>query len=226
LITINLVGCRDESARRKDYEIEGVDISKYQMQIDWQAVAKQNFAFAFVKATEGGNLADIKFKQNWYTIKQVGMRRGAYHFFRPQVNALAQAKNFMDVARLEVGDLPPVLDAEEADGVEKELIVARMQTWLDIVEKKYDVKPIIYTSQKFYTNYIIGNFDSYPIWIAKYSVFKPSFVNENQLTFWQYTNKGKVEGIDGNVDLNVFTGTKTDFEKMLLKPKMGYTMKE
>ena len=217
------VACNEDTDRRTDYTVEGIDISRYQEKIDWSLIAKENIDFAYVKATEGANLADTHFKQNWLTIKQVGIKRGAYHFFRPTVNALAQAKNFIDVARLEVGDLPPVLDAEEADGADKELIITRMQTWLDIVEKRYGVKPIIYSSQKFYYNYIIGNFDQYPLWIAKYGSLKPQLVNEKQFKIWQYGNKGKLNGIEGFVDMNVFLGTTEELEAMCIKPKVLYT---
>jgi lysozyme len=213
----------EDTSRRTDYAVEGIDISKYQQSVDWDAIAKQKMHFAYVKATEGGNLADSHFKQNWYTIKQVGMKRGAYHFFRPTVNALAQAKNFLDVAQLEAGDLPPVLDAEDADGADKELIISRMQTWLDIVEKRYNTKPIIYTSLKFYYNYIVGNFDNYPLWIAKYGKIKPQLVNEKQFMIWQYGNRGKIDGIDGFVDMNVFLGTNEELEDLCIKPKILYS---
>jgi lysozyme len=220
---IILISCNEDISRRTDYAVEGIDISRYQQSIDWDAVAKQNMQFAYVKATEGGSLADVRFKQNWYTIKQVGMKRGAYHFFRPTVNALAQAKNFLDVAQLEPGDLPPVLDAEDADGVDKALVVTRMQTWLDIVEKRYGTKPVIYTSLKFYYNYIVGNFESYPLWIAKYGNVKPQLVNEKQFKFWQYTHKGNLEGIDGNVDMNVFLGSREELDALCIKPKVLYS---
>jgi lysozyme len=217
------VACNEDTNRRTDYAIEGIDISRYQEKIDWELLSKENIDFAYVKATEGANLADTRFKQNWSMIKQVGIKRGAYHFFRPTVNALAQAKNFLDVVRLEVGDLPPVLDAEDADGADKELIITRMQTWLDIIEKRYGVKPIIYSSQKFYYNYIIGNFDQYPLWIAKYGSLKPQLVNEKQFKFWQYGNKGKLDGIEGFVDMNVFLGTAEELEAMCIKPKVLYS---
>jgi lysozyme len=204
--------------RITEFEIEGIDISKYQRYIGWDLVAAQGFDFAFVKASEGANLTDTHFSQNWSSIKQVGMRRGAYHFFRPNISALAQAKNYMDKVPLEAGDLPPVLDVEEDDGASKEIIVSRMQAWLDIVEKRYKVKPIIYTNLKFYYNYVVGNFDQYPLWIAKYSSVRPQLVNDKQFKIWQYGHKGKVEGIEGNVDLNVFLGDAEAFNQFCIQP--------
>lgn len=206
--------------RRIDYDIEGIDISKYQRAIAWDVVAKQNIDFAFVKASEGATLTDSHFGKNWTTIKQVGIKRGAYHFFRPTISALAQAKNYMDRVPLETGDLPPVLDAEDDDGASKELIVARMQTWLDIIEKRYGVKPIIYTNLKFYYNYVVGNFDSYPLWIAKYSSVRPQIVNDKQFKIWQYGSSGRIEGIEGNVDINVFLGDRAAFELLCVPPKI------
>jgi lysozyme len=221
---IIFIACNEDTSRRSDFEIDGIDISKYQQNVNWDEIAAQKFEFAYVKATEGASLADSKFKDNWQAIRQVGIKRGAYHFFRPTVNALAQAKNFLDVARLEPGDLPPVLDAEDEDGADKALIVTRMQTWLDIVEKRYGVKPIIYTSQKYYYNYVVGNFDDYPLWIAKYGNSKPQLVNEGKFKIWQYGNKGKIGGIEGNVDLNVFLGTQAELEALCIKPKLQYSI--
>lgn len=209
--------------RLKDYEIEGIDISKYQQSIGWDVVAQQGFDFAFVKASEGANLTDTHFGQNWSNIKQVGMKRGAYHFFRPKASALAQAKNYLDKVPFEAGDLPPVLDAEDDDGVSKEIIISRMQTWLDIVEKRSGVKPIIYTNLKFYYNYVVGNFDDYPLWLAKYSAVRPHIVNDKQFKIWQYGHRGRIDGVEGNVDLNVFLGTAEEFNNLCIPAKLFYS---
>ncbi len=209
--------------RSSEYEIEGIDISKYQRYIGWDLVAAQGFDFAFVKASEGANLTDTHFGQNWSSIKQVGMRRGAYHFFRPKISALAQAKNYMDKVPLEPGDLPPVLDVEEDDGASREMIISRMQAWLDIVEARYKVKPIIYTNLKFYYNYVAGNFDQYPLWLAKYSSVRPQLVNDKQFKIWQYGHKGRVDGIEGSVDLNVFIGDAEAFNRFCIPPGVFYS---
>lgn len=212
-----------QTERISDYEIEGIDISKYQRYIGWDLVAAQGFDFAIVKASEGANLTDTHFGQNWSSIKQVGMRRGAYHFFRPNISALAQAKNYLDKVPLEPGDLPPVLDVEEDDGASREMIISRMQAWLDIVEARYKVKPIIYTNLKFYYNYVAGNFDQYPLWIAKYNSVPPQLVNDKQLKIWQYGHKGRVDGIEGHVDLNVFIGSGEDFRRFCIQPQVFYS---
>ena len=211
------LGCETENGRRTDYEIDGIDISRYQSKVDWKAIEEQQFDFVFVKATEGGDHTDTLFDTHWEAIKKAGLKRGAYHFFRPGISPLVQAKNFMDQVSLRPGDLPPVLDVEVADGASKTVIVNRIKSWLEIVETRYGVKPIIYTSIKFYYNYIVGSFDDYPLWIAKYGEMKPQIVNGSQFKFWQYSNKGTIKGIKGDVDFNIFDGSRADFEAMCIQ---------
>jgi lysozyme len=216
LISITL-GCGGEIGRRTDYEIDGIDISRYQSRINWKELVEQKFDFVFVKATEGGDHRDTMFDSHWESIKKAGLKRGAYHFFRPGISPLLQAKNFINQVELQPGDLPPVIDIEVTDGASKTIIVNRIKSWLEIVEIRYGVKPIIYTHLKFYYNYIVGNFDDYPLWIAKYGDVKPQLVNSEKFKFWQYSNHGEVKGIKGDVDFNVFDGSRDDFDAFCIK---------
>ena len=148
-------------------------------------------------------------------MKQAGIRRGAYHLFRPKTSVLTQAQNFMDNVILESGDLPPVLDVEVTDGVDPEDLVKRVKTWLEIIEMEYQIRPIIYTNLKFYNNYLADFLPEYPIWIARYNqYFEPLLTNGEEWKFWQYGNRGRVEGIQGDVDLNVFHGSMRDLEML------------
>ena len=92
------------------YEVHGIDVSHYQAEIDWESVAEQGVQFAFVKASEGMTLIDTLFCDNWAAMKAADIRRGAYHFFRPQTPVYEQAFNFQTAVQIEPGDLPPVLD--------------------------------------------------------------------------------------------------------------------
>lgn len=197
-----------------NYEVHGIDVSHYQSIIDWDIVNSQNIAFAFAKATEGESMRDSLFQKNWSEMKRVGIMRGAYHFFRPTKKAEEQALNFIETANLLPGDLPPVLDFEVKDGVARDLILTRIRSWLDIVEHHYNIRPIIYTNLKFYYSYIVGNFEDYPIWIARYSDHKPVLFTGKQWKFWQYGNRGRLEGIEGDVDFNVFQGTPEELYSM------------
>ena len=204
-----------------NYAIHGIDVSRYQHNIDWKAVQAMEdkevkIGFAFIKATEGLGRVDNGFRRNWYNAKQALMPRGAYHFFISSKSGKAQAENFIETVKLEPGDLPPVLDIETANGASVSDIRQRAKDWLLMVEKQYKVKPIIYTNIDFYENFLDGEFDDYPLWVAHYYVKdKPRI--ERKWTFWQYNEKGRVNGIDALVDFNVFKGDSAAFTELLLK---------
>jgi lysozyme len=198
--------CNPVTERILEYEVHGIDVSHYQSNINWDSIVAQNISFAFVKATEGETFEDSLYSSNWPEMKRVGIKRGAYHFFRPSLSVYKQAKNFIDNVRLEIGDLPPVLDVEVDDGASEELVVFRIKTWLEMIEHHYKVTPIIYTNISYFNKFIAGNLDEYPIWIARYSYNEPQLAFNKQWDFWQYGNRGRLNGIEGDVDFNVFNG--------------------
>lgn len=204
-----------------NFPIHGIDVSRYQDNIDWTAVkAMQDkevkIGFAFIKATEGLDRVDDKFRQNWFKVKQTKVPRGAYHFFISSKSGKAQAENFMEAVSLSKGDLPPVLDIESANGASITDIQQRAKDWLTMIEKHYKIKPIIYTNVDFYENFLQDKFDDYPLWVAHYYVKdKPAITRD--WAFWQHNEKGRVNGIDAYVDFNVFNGDSAGFRKMLLK---------
>jgi len=203
------------------YAIHGIDVSRYQKNIDWEAVkAMQDkqvkIGFAFIKATEGLGRVDNSFRQNWFNAKEANMPRGAYHFFIPSKSGKAQAENFIATVSLAKGDLPPVLDIEATNGASVAEIQQRAKDWLMMIEKQYKVKPIIYTNIDFYENFLDGKFDEYPLWIAHYLVKdKPRI--KRSWSFWQHNESGRVDGVNAYVDFNVFNGDSATFKKMLLK---------
>jgi lysozyme len=211
--------CNWFSANTYRFPTRGIDVSHYQSTIHWEEVSQQGIQFVFVKATEGREFNDSLFSRNWAAIRQVGLKRGAYHFFRGFVPAEEQAKNFIRSVAMEPGDLPPVLDVETRDGLSKPEFLAHMQTWLFMVEIAYGIKPIIYTNQKFYNANLAGYFDDYPLWIARYGAKTPRLSDGRKWLFWQHKDTGKMKGIDGNVDMNVFQGDLADLEKLCLQPR-------
>lgn len=209
--------CTEHTVRKEGFGVHGIDVSHYQRRIDWQQVATQDVHFAFVKASEGQSMNDSIFCKNWDAIKSAGITRGAYHFFRPGVPADLQAWNFLSTVTLEHGDLPPVLDVEVTDGYPDAKLTQGVKTWLDIVENAYKVKPIVYSNQKFYNRYLAEDFSDFPIWIARYTdSWEPSLVEGSTWSFWQYGNRGRLRGISGNVDFNVFQGSLSDLESLTL----------
>ena len=157
------------------YAIHGIDVSRYQKTIGWDLVKEMKveniqLGFAFMKATEGISRQDAQFKRNWKQARKAGIPRGAYHFFIASRSGKAQAENFIDNVKLERGDLPPVLDIEQVNGASVTDLQQRVADWLTMVEKKYKVKPIIYTNVVFYETFLQGRFDDYPLWVAHYFV--------------------------------------------------------
>jgi lysozyme len=202
------------------FDIHGIDVSHHQSMIQWEAVRKMEeksvkLGFVFIKATEGYTRKDRQFSRNWRKAREVGIARGAYHFFLPNKNGYIQAENFIGSVRLEKGDLPPVLDVEETYGVKHTDLRKRVREWLEKVENHYGVKPIIYTSADFYTKILGSEFDEYPLWVAHYlQRNKPRI--DRPWAFWQYSETGQVNGILTKVDFNVFSGDSADFQSLLV----------
>jgi lysozyme len=212
-----IVSCNQETLRMNNYLIHGIDVSHHQSYINWELVAENDLHFAFIKATEGVSLTDSLFCKNWEAAGKTILKKGAYHFFRPTVSASEQFDNFSMMVHLEDGDLPPVLDVEVTDGISSDAIIANCQQWLQMVEEHYEVKPIIYTNLKYYHKHLAGAFLDYPIWIARYNDKLPYLDPGKDWDFWQYGNRGLMDGIDGFVDFNVFNGTYQNLEAMCKK---------
>ena len=198
------------------YSVKGIDISHHQKYISWEKFSIQNagrYSFIFIKATEGSTHVDTRFGFNWKSAAIAGLHRGAYHFFSLRSSATAQAFNFMKQVQLAEGDLPPVLDYEVDPSGIVSLSYARKEVskWLYLVEKKYGVKPVIYTNITLYNKVFKGYFNDFNFWLADYNKYQPRIhIAGEKVRFWQYTESGRVPGISGNVDLNVFLGPYED----------------
>lgn len=197
----------------EDGRLPGIDVSHWQGTVDWQRVAGDGVAFAFIKATEGGDYVDPQFVANWDGAARAGVLRGAYHFFRPQTDAAAQAQQFLRTVGVRAGDLPPVLDVEVTDGRSAAQIAAGVRTWLEIVESATGRRPILYTRASFWTAQMGAGFGAYPLWVAHYGAVEPAVPSGwDRWTFWQHSDAGRVAGISGDVDLNWFAGDAADLQ--------------
>ena len=211
--------------------LEGIDVSVHQGLINWHAVADAGVNFAFARATIGAQQLDPRFSANWIAIRNAGLTRGAYQCFWPPTPSQQQAKNFIAaVGMLERGDLPPVLDIEEAVGatdpqrrdtwldVPPQQRLPMIQGWLDAVADAFGATPVVYTRQNYIESLLgddLRSLSAYPLWIAHYNAAKPALPPAwAAWTFWQYTDKGKLPGIDGNVDRNRFNGSAGDLQAM------------
>jgi lysozyme len=210
-------GTPSELTPRTAGTVYGVDVSHYQGQIDWDSVAHcKEVSFAFIKATEAHDYTDSTFCHNWETLHKVGIRRGAYHFFRAYGCGEDQARHFLSVVDFRPGDLAPVLDIERADGIPPEIVREEAAIWLRTVESHLQIRPIIYSSQNFYENFLAGHFDQYPLWVAKYSAEPP--VVSRRWDVWQFSNNGRISGIPTAVDMNMLCGGTQLLEQLCWYP--------
>ncbi len=208
--------------------VPGIDVSHWDAGIDWPKVRATGQRFVFAKATEGINYKDDTFRDNWSGAKAAGLLRGAYHFFRCNVDAKKQADYFIDFvhAAKDDGELPPVLDLETNDGVNKEKIVVAAKVWLDRVEAAFGKKPIIYSGQYFLQDYLVQPGGGPPPWAKDYPLWLAQYPNQFvegakpflprgwfSWSFWQYSDKGRINGINAAVDLNFFNGTLEELYK-------------
>ena len=187
----------------------GIDVSEYQGKISWTYVDtlenKYPIHFVFIRATVGKDRQDYQFDKNWLGAKRNKMIRGAYHYYRPNENSLEQAELFINTVHLQKGDLPPVLDIER---LPKNQSIANLKIglkrWLKAVESHYGVKPIIYTGERYYDDFLKEEFSDYLFWIANYNFYREEI--DSEWLFWQFTEKAAVPGIKGNVDVNIYNG--------------------
>lgn len=209
----------NQSAAHK-YPVKGVDVSAYQGDIDWQTLSEQDISFAFIKATEGSSFVDPKFEYNYSEAAKTGLRIGAYHFFSYDSSGKTQAENFIRNVYPVENMLPPVVDIEfygdkEKNLPDRETTVRELSVFLTELESFYGIKSIIYATEKSYKLYISDAFSQYDIWIRSV-LTRPHLADNRVWTFWQYTNREQLSGYNGNekyIDMNVFCGTKEDFEK-------------
>ncbi|MBX7100547.1 MAG: hypothetical protein K1X89_22710 [Myxococcaceae bacterium] len=202
--------------------VQGIDVSGYQPNTNWAQVKAAGKQFAIIKATEGTGYVNPYFARDWAGTKANGMIRGAYHFFRPGTNAVAQADHFVStMGALGDGDLPGMLDLEVTDGLGPSAVAAAVRAFVDRVEQRSGRRPIIYTGYYFW-NGQVGNpqgYGSYPLVMAAYVSGCPLIPDEwSKFTMWQYSSSGSVSGVSTRVDLDVFNGTLADLQALARPP--------
>jgi lysozyme len=201
-----------------EQRVSGIDVSHFQGTIDWNAVAKADIAFAFIKATDGEHGNDPLFGANWSKAREAGLKRGAYHFFRAQQDPERQAQRFLAMLGTDPGELPPVLDFEVLGEASPEQGLSGAQRWAEIVEKRSGRTPMLYTGPAFWNTTLKASaiLSDHALWIAHYtSANQPKLPSPwRDWTFWQYSEKGRIPGIHGPVDLDCFNGTLTELDDL------------
>lgn len=206
----------------KSYPVHGVDVSVYQGDIDWDTLSRQGISFAFIKATEGSSLVDPNFARNFEAAQQTSLAVGAYHFFSYDSPGETQAHNFIRTVTPFEGMLPPVIDVEfygdkEKNPPERSAVATQLKTLLALLEEHYGQKPILYATEKSYRLYLSDDYADYDIWIRDV-ITRPTLSDDRSWTFWQYTNRERLDGYRGEetyIDKNVFCGSEEDFAAYL-----------
>lgn len=176
-------------------------------------------SFIYIKSTEGTTIRNRYFMTDYMKAKKAGIHVGAYHFFSLKSSAGLQAKYFVNHTLFRKGDFPPVLDVEPTDAQIRKIggsdaLMKRIHIFMEYVEKRTGMRPILYVSQMFVNRHMANATDikqKYNVWIARYSQYKPDV----KLAYWQLCPDGRVDGITGEVDVNVFNGYQDQFTEFV-----------
>lgn len=218
ILTLGIISFCSTSVSAQSYEsyvqcedtcrhIHGIDLSHYQGEVFWEAVGDNSkMAYVYLKATEGGTRIDPTYKKNIELAHRYGLKVGSYHFFRPKVDLVQQMENFKSQCRPGDQDLLPMIDIETTSGLGTEEFCDSLMKFLILVEKEYRQKPLLYTGTNFYNKHLKGKIDGYKLMIAQYSSREPKLVDNRDFDMWQYTAKGRINGINTYVDKSRFMG--------------------
>lgn len=201
----------------------GVDVSRYQGEIDYDLLYDQGVRYAFIKATEGRAHLDPFFYENFKKGMRSDVRIGAYHFFLFDIPGKDQGQYFVDHVPNEKDLLPPVIDIEHYgkyinNPMDYDTVYKEMSDLIDVLYNKYQKYPIIYCNYYIYKDYIQGNFEECDIWFRSISEEIPELPDGREWKFWQYSETGELEGYGGSgftdyIDLNYFDGTMRELNR-------------
>ncbi len=195
------------------FPIRGIDVSSHNGMIDFKAVAADGIEFVWIKASEGETFRDNNFILNFQKATQAGLKTGAYHFFRFDRDGVAQARNFIRSVAGRCLDLGMAIDVEEtgnAGGVPHDSIIIRLRDMIEYLNVA-GVRPILYSNRAGFDKYIYDEFRDLPLWICQFTDNSRS----GDWLYWQFYHHGHVAGVKTEVDLDVYSGSREDWEYML-----------
>lgn len=202
----------------QSYPVHGIDVARYQTEIDWNTARAAGVNFVFVKATEGGDMLDPMFQSHWQGAGRAGLARGAYHFFYHCRPAAEQARFFIKNVPKAAGSMPPVLDMEWTPFSptctrrrNAETLRSEAAIFIDMLTRHYGQRPILYTSIDFFEDNQMWKVEGADFWLRAVARHPQDLYNGQHWTFWQYTSTGLIPGIKGQVDINVFEGSRSDW---------------
>ena len=207
---------------RETRHYDGIDVSDHQKRIDWAEVAKdKNIKYVYIKATEGATYVSNLYRYNLENAHKHGIKVGSYHFLRTGSRIRDQFANFTRVVKKNEQDLLPVIDIEVRQGWTNQQVRDSVKLFADLVEEHYGCRPLIYTSSSFYDNILGRSFNVYPLFIARYSNSQPSLKSGNDWVMWQFSERGRVRGINANVDLSCFNKGRSLSDIMIRSQRIG-----
>jgi len=193
--------------------VPGIDVSRWQREIDWGRVSAGGYRFAVLRATIGNYYTDPRFYVNWNDAREAGLLISAYHVVAPERPADSQMDRFFEALGQRRSDLPLVLDVELSRDVSSEGITSCVQECAEAVEDETGRRPVIYTARWFWDRHVEDRPEwlNYDLWVAHYGVEEPTLPGSWETwTFWQHSDHGQVAGIGPATDLNWFNGGADD----------------
>ena len=210
LITATMCCAQTYSVQCEDTcnHIHGLDMSHYQGDVWWETLGENNhMAYVYFKATEGKETQDQTYKRNIELAHRYGLKVGSYHFYHANVPQLLQLHNFMSQCRPGDQDLIPMIDIEtKPKSMSTSQFCDSLMKFLVLVEEAYHQKPLLYSGRNFYNKYLAYKVDDYKLMIAQYSDYEPELIDDHDYIIWQYTGKGKINGVNGYVDKSRIMG--------------------
>ena len=205
---------------RYRYPIAGIDVSKHNGDIDFEKVRDDNYQFVFIKASEGKTYRDESFSNNYKKAREAGLAVGAYHFFRKNRTGQEQADNLLATIGDRTLDLPIVIDLEDDWGngatVSRETALQRVIEMIGLLrDKGFDV--MVYTNLDGYEKYYKGLLGDCDLWLCSFT--SPDLLPHLPHCIQQFSHEGSVDGVKGDVDLNVWRGSKKEWERYLEQVK-------
>lgn len=203
LIPMTVSATRPSSSR----QYRGMDVSEWQGTIDFNRVARSGIKVVYIRSSLGNNYVDRQFETNYRKARAAGLSVGFYHYVtaRSAKQAAYQADFFVNTIRGKSFDCRLAMDFENLGGLTEGEIRRIGASFLETVEKSSGKGSVLYSDLFNATRTFSGSFTKYPLWIAQYGVARPANTNWEEWVGWQYSDEGRIAGINGYVDLDRFT---------------------
>ncbi len=207
---------RDPWHLASEYSVRGLDLSHHNGKIIYEGL--DSLDFVFLKATEGKSLIDRDFKTHYEGFKDKGIAIGAYHFFRFDTDGEQQAQHFLTQIKGHTFQVPLIVDVEQHHNpkIHRNIVIKRLHDFMKHIRKMTGQKPIIYTNGDGYSDFVDKEFDEHTLWLSSTNAWRPAMMD---CTFWQFNINADLMEITHRADLNVFRGSRKEWEEYLNENK-------